>query len=128
MLKAYNPATMAAPFGAYSHAVEVPPSARWLYVSGQVGVMPDGAMAEGIEGQVDWTFRNLIAALEAAGMDTGDIVRLNQYLTRQADVGPLRTVRARHMGDARPASTLVVVAALASPDWMVEVEAVAAKA
>jgi enamine deaminase RidA (YjgF/YER057c/UK114 family) len=124
----HNPTAVAPPFGAYSHAIEVPPGARWLYVSGQVGVRPDGTMGEGTAGQVEWAFRNVVAVLEAAGMGPGDLVRLNQYLIRREDAPLLRQVRAQVIGDVRPASTLIVVAGLAAPDWLVEVEAVAAKA
>ena len=128
MAKIHTPTTVAPPFGAYSHGIEVPPNARWLYVSGQVGVQPDGRMADGIDAQIEWAYRNLLAVLEAAGMGPEDIVRLNQYLVRAADVAAIRTGRVKVLGDGKPASTLVVAAALASPDWLVEVEAVAAKA
>lgn len=124
----HNPSTVAPPFGTYSHGIEVPAGARWLYASGQVGVMPDGTVADGIEAQSEWALRNLMAVLDAAGMEPRDLVRLNQYLTRAEDVGAFRAVRARFLGELRPASTLVMVGALASPDWLVEVEAVAAKA
>jgi enamine deaminase RidA (YjgF/YER057c/UK114 family) len=124
----HNPSTVAPPFGAYSHAIEVPPGARWLYVSGQVGVQPDGTLGADAAAQIEWAFRNLVAVLEAAGMGPADLVRLNQYLTRAEDAPLLRQVKAQVIGDVRPASTLVLVAGLASPDWRVEVEAVAAKA
>jgi enamine deaminase RidA (YjgF/YER057c/UK114 family) len=64
----HNPSTVAPPFGAYSHAIEVPPGARWLYVSGQVGVQPDGTLGADAAAQIEWAFRNLVAVLEAAGM------------------------------------------------------------
>ena len=51
MLKHLNPATIAKPAGRYSHLVEVPPGARWLYVAGQVGIKPDGTMLQGFEAQ-----------------------------------------------------------------------------
>lgn len=127
MHTSHNPDAVAAPFGAYSHAIEVPAGARWLTVSGQVGVMPDGTVADGIEAQCEWAFRNLTAALAAADMAPDDLVRLNQYLVRAGDAPVFREVRTRILGPVRPASTLVVVKALASPDWLVEVEAVAAK-
>ena len=45
----HTPNTVAAPFGPYSHAVEVPEGSRLLYISGEVGVLPDGTVPEGIE-------------------------------------------------------------------------------
>ena len=46
MLKTYDPQTVAPPFSRYSHGVEAPTGARWLYISGQVGVTPEGKVAE----------------------------------------------------------------------------------
>ncbi|MDH3688961.1 MAG: RidA family protein [Gammaproteobacteria bacterium] len=123
-----NPDAVAPPFGNYCHAVEIPTNNRRLYVSGQVGVMPDGTIAQGIEAQTDQVFRNIISIVEAAGMTVSDIVKFNSYLTRQKDIAVYREVRNRIIGDHRAASTLVVVSALASPDWLIEIEAVAAKA
>lgn len=127
MLTRRNPKSVHAPASPYSHATDVPPGARWLFVSGQVGVKPDGTVVKGIEGQIDQAFRNVLAVLADGGMGPEDIVRLNAYLVRPGDIGTYREVRARHLRDLEPASTLVIVAALASPDWLVEVEAVAAK-
>ena len=47
MLKHYKPDSVAPPFSRFSHAVEVPAGARWLHISGQIGVKPDGTIAEG---------------------------------------------------------------------------------
>lgn len=51
MLKPHNPTTIAPPFSNYAHGVEVPAGARWLYVSGQLGVAPDGVAPEDFTGQ-----------------------------------------------------------------------------
>ncbi len=53
MNKLHNPETMAPPFSNYSHAVESTQNCHVLFISGQVGVNPDGSMAEGIEGVWD---------------------------------------------------------------------------
>jgi len=63
MLKTLNPVTVAPPFSAYSHAVEIPPGARMLYVSGQLGVAPDGSVPADFAGQADQAFRNVLAIL-----------------------------------------------------------------
>jgi 2-iminobutanoate/2-iminopropanoate deaminase len=128
MNKRVMPTTIAPPASNYSHGIEVPPDARWLYVSGQVGVGPDGVMAEGIEAQADQAWKNLIAVLEEAGMSAADLVRVNAYITNSEHVGALRQVRLRYLDGHEPASTLAVVAALASPEWLFEIEAVAARA
>ncbi|MDJ0949660.1 MAG: RidA family protein [Alphaproteobacteria bacterium] len=128
MLTRHIPDTIRAPFSAYSHGVEAPPDARWLYVSGQVGVTPDGTLAEGPEAQHEQTWRNVLAVLESAGMGPQDLVRVNGFITHAEDVAVFRGVRDRMLGGAEPASTLLVVAGLAHPDWRIEIEAVAAKA
>jgi enamine deaminase RidA (YjgF/YER057c/UK114 family) len=68
-----TPNTVAAPFGPYSHAVEVPEGSRLLYISGEVGVMPDGTVPNGIEAQAEACWRDLIAILADAGMGVGDL-------------------------------------------------------
>ena len=126
--KSIVPDTIARPGSRYSHGIEVAPNARWVYVSGQVGWSPDGRIEDGIEAQTRRAFQNVLAVLAEAGMGAGDIVRLNSYLTDAADVPKFRAGRDSVMGDAMPASTLVVVDALIHPELKVEVEAVAAKA
>jgi len=128
MLTAHNPAAAAAAFSRYSLGVEVPPQARWLFVSGQVGVDPEGRLAEGAKAQMRRCWQNIFAILAEAGMGAGDLVRINAYLTRAEDVALYRDVRDEMLDGAAPASTLVVVQALAQPGWLVEIEAVAAAA
>jgi enamine deaminase RidA (YjgF/YER057c/UK114 family) len=53
MLKRHNPATVAAPFSRYSHGVEAPDNARWLVISGQVGVTPEGKVLNGAKAQIE---------------------------------------------------------------------------
>lgn len=127
MSRTYNPAGIAPPASAYSHGVEPLAAARWLYISGQVGVAADGRVAKGARAQTEAAWRNLQAVLEEAGMSLRHLVRINGYVTRPEDVAVYREVRDAVVGTLRPASTLVIVAGLAHPDWLVEIEAVAAK-
>ncbi|HUN45557.1 MAG TPA: RidA family protein [Stellaceae bacterium] len=126
-MKVYNPSTVhTAP--TYNHGVEVPPNARWLYISGQIGVGPDGKMKDGIEAQTQQVWENIKAVLAAAGMGVEDLVKLTAYLTDENTMDGFRKVRSQHLGSHKPASTLVVIKRLALPGLLVEVEAVAAKA
>ncbi|MEQ9642830.1 MAG: RidA family protein [Alphaproteobacteria bacterium] len=127
MNRSFNPSGISAPLGAYHHGVEVPAGARWLHASGQVGITPDGKVAEGFEAQATAAMNNLTAILKEAGMEWTDVVKLNSFITNPADIAALRKVRGPIMGDAKPASTLLVVAGLASPDLLVEIELIAAK-
>jgi 2-iminobutanoate/2-iminopropanoate deaminase len=127
-MKTYNPSTVAAPAGPYSHGVEIPAGARVLHLSGQIGIAPDGSLAADLEGQADQCWKNIKALLAAAGMGVEDLVKCTHFLTRPEHVAAYGRVRARHLGEARPASTLLVISALARPDMLVEVETIAAKA
>lgn len=127
MPKEIAPATVVAPFSRYAQAIEVEAPRRWLTLSGQVGVDPDGRLAEGAEAQMEQCWRNILALLEAAEMSAADLVKVTAYLTRREDLGAYRGARDRMLGDAKPASTLLFVSGLADPAWLVEIEGVAAK-
>lgn len=128
MNKAYNPDSIAPPFrNIYSHGVEQPANARTLWISGQVGTMPDGSIAPDCAGQAEQIMQNIAAILAQAGMGFGDLVKLNAYLVNAGDFANFAPVRTKYLAGAKPAMTSVVVTALAQPLWLVEVEAVAAK-
>jgi 2-iminobutanoate/2-iminopropanoate deaminase len=122
----HTPASVAAPFGPYSHAVEVPGGSRLLYISGEVGVLADGTVPETIEAQAEACWRNIIAILVDAGMGIQDLVKITTYLVRPEDVRVAGAARARHFGEARPGSATIIVKALVDPAWLIEIEAVAA--
>jgi 2-iminobutanoate/2-iminopropanoate deaminase len=110
----------------YSQAVETAPGVRFLHLSGQIGVAPDGSLAATDRAQHDQCFANVLHLLDAAGMGPEHLVRLNAYLVGTDQIAHYRTARDEALGDARPASTVVLVAGLARPEWVVEIEAVAA--
>lgn len=128
MNRLIDPPTVAPPVGLYSHAVEVPPNARLLFISGQLGLLEDGSLADGIEAQTEAAWRNVIHILESADMGLSDLVKVTTIVANQSDVPVTRAVRRRFFpGDEHPASTMFVVAALGHPTWLLEIEAVAAK-
>jgi 2-iminobutanoate/2-iminopropanoate deaminase len=128
MIKLYTPTTIAAPASCYSHGAEAGPNARWLHISGQVGTHPDGTIAEGFEAQCHRVWQNTIAVLEEAGMGVDDIVKVNTLLMDRGDLARMREIRDSYLGNRPAASTLFFVAGLAHPDWLVEMETIAAKA
>ncbi|MGH7073304.1 MAG: RidA family protein [Stellaceae bacterium] len=121
-----NPPTIHQPAGLYSQAVETTGPVRWLHCAGQVGVAPDGTVHDGFEAQAEQAWTNLMALLAAADMTRDNIVKVTHFLTRPADLAAYRGVVARFLGEARPASTMLVIAALARPNLLIEVEAIAA--
>jgi enamine deaminase RidA (YjgF/YER057c/UK114 family) len=120
-----NPANMAAPSG-YSYAVKK--SGTPVFISGQVGIDADGRIAGdgGVEAQTEQAFQNLRTVVEAAGGRLADIVKLTIFVTDPAFRPAIVGARQRHFATgAYPASTYLVVSALAVPQLLVEVEAVA---
>lgn len=126
-MKVHNPETIAPPIGAYVHGLEVPSGAQILYVSGQVGIGPDGSLPADITGQATITWSNVREILLSAGMDISNIVKVTAYLTDSDDLAAYGAVRTAVLGDHRPTSTLLFVPKLVKPELKVEVEVVAAK-
>ena len=128
MLIARNPKSIAKPVGAYSHSVEIPAGARWLSIAGQTGIRPDGTLAEGFEAQHEETWKNVLAILEDANMGPENLVHLNVYATDPTGIRFLKPHREKFLPKGYlTTSTWVVVSALANPNWLVEMEALAAK-
>ena len=126
-MKRHNPVPVLPAYEAvFAHGVEMPAEARTLFVSGQVGVGPDGRTVEGgFEAQCAQAIANVEAVLASAGMALADIVKVTIFLTRREDVPRLRDIRAERLAVA-PAVTMVLVAGLHDAEWLVEIEAVAA--
>lgn len=126
-MKKITPDTIAPPIGAYSQGIEIPPGARVLHVSGQIGIDASGRIVEGVAAQAEAIFDNIEAILKAAGMEMSDLVKLTAYLVEPSDLPAYGAVRSARLGDLRPCSTLVFVKALVKPELVVEVEAIAAR-
>ncbi len=126
MHKLLNPPSAPPPFSRYSQGVEVAPGKRWLAIAGQVGVAADGTLAPTVEGQHEQCWMNVLALLTAAGMGPHDLIKITIFVTTPDQTAISRQVRDRMLQGAAPASTLLVVAGLATPDLKVEIEAWAA--
>jgi enamine deaminase RidA (YjgF/YER057c/UK114 family) len=129
-LRIFNPATIHKPMG-YSHVAEAT-GGKLVYVSGQVAFDLQGNLVgrDDFAAQVRQVFANLAAALEAAGGDFRNVIKLNYYCVDTVDpavaLPAIKTVRDGHVStDAPPASTFVVIRKLARPEFLIEVEAVA---
>jgi len=113
---------------AYAQAVKVTDFSTLLILSGQVDYDANGGVANpgNLRAQAIACFKNVQAQIEAGGGTLADIVRLNVYLTDLRYVVDYRAARTEVFGDLKVASTLVGVTELAHPDFMIEVEAIAA--
>jgi 2-iminobutanoate/2-iminopropanoate deaminase len=111
----------------YSQAVKVTGAQTILYLSGQVAYDDKGGPAHkgDFKAQARATFQAIKAQVEAGGGTMQNIVKVNTYLTDIRRRAELVAVREEFFGKKGPASTLVGVTALAQPDWMIEVEAIA---
>jgi enamine deaminase RidA (YjgF/YER057c/UK114 family) len=127
-MKIHNPPAIADPIGTYSHGIEVPPNARWLYVAGQIGIRKDGSVPPTVEAQSEVAWQNVVAILASAGMKVTDIVKMTQFLVNLEDFPKYAATRAKFLAGHRPASTGLVIRSLVKPEYLVEVEVVAAKA
>jgi 2-iminobutanoate/2-iminopropanoate deaminase len=128
MLTALTPPTIAPPAANYAHAVSVTGASRWLHTSGVVPIAADGTVASGLRAQAQTVWSNIAAILAAADMGFANIVSLTTYVVTAAaaDLGAAMAARDEALSGGRVASTLLEVAALARPEWLMEIAVVAA--
>jgi 2-iminobutanoate/2-iminopropanoate deaminase len=123
MPKPINPRSIAPPSSRYAHGIVHSARARRLVISGQVGLAIDGRIAEGFQGQLEQIWDNIEAVLREAGMAITDLIRITAYSTVPGSVSAYRAVRDRRLGGHLVAATYLEVAGLASPDYLVEIDA-----
>jgi 2-iminobutanoate/2-iminopropanoate deaminase len=118
-----DPESIHPPVGRYVHQIEVTGESRTLVLSGQVGMRPDGSVPDDAVEQFGVALENVLRNLEAAGFEPSDLVKLTTYVVGPMDPAGRRAQLDRLLGSHVTASTLVFVAALASPVYKVEVDA-----
>ena len=121
-----NPSSLDQP-GGYHHVVK---DGKTVYLAGQVARDKDGNTV-GVgdaAAQAEQVFRNIQAALESVGSDLGHILKMTTFMTRREDFGAYRAAKSKFLtdDDTLPASTLILCSGLADPDFLIEIEAVAA--
>ncbi len=121
-----NPSSIHPPFANYAHGVVVEVGARMVFCSGQLGIGPDATIPTGVEAQAALCFAAIAAILEDAGMRLSDLVRINAYVTGREHLAGYMAARDRVVTAPPPASTLMIVSGFARPEFLVEIEAIAA--
>ena len=111
--------------GDWVHALEVRGAGRLLFISGTMGLRPDFTAPPTLAEQLDCVWANLRAILASAGMTVDNIVRLTSYLRDSSYAEANAQARIAALGDRCIPTTAIVVATL-QPDWLVELEVVAA--
>ena len=126
MHKPLSPTTIHPPFSSYSNGVEVPEGQRLVFCSGQLGISKGGQIPATAGAQAALAFDNIAAILAEAGLGLEHVVRINAFVTGREHLKPYMDVRNKRFGHPLPASTLVIVAGFARPEFFVEIEVVAA--
>lgn len=127
MITFLNPTDIHVAAGAYTHTAAVPPGMGLIFVSGQVGIRPDGSTPSSLAEQADVIFSNIRSCLAAHGVGVEAIAKVTSYLTPGQDFYVVQEIRKKHFGDHRPAATAVYVPQLVDPSFLLEVEVVAVK-
>src|SRR5882724_9615462 len=129
----YNPDTLAKPSAGYSQVAEVT-GGKIVYIAGQVALDKAGNLVgkDDLRAQTQQVFENLKAAVQAAGGDTSNLIKLNIYCAESVDptqipvIREIREIRDKFVNTANPTtSTFVVVKRLVRPEWLIEIDAVA---
>ena len=121
-----EPESLAPPAANYAHARLTTDARRWLHTSGIVPIAPDGSVPTNLVAQAEVIWSNIAAILAEADMAPADLVSITAYVTPDVDLGPVMAVRDQALDGSLAASTLVVVAELARPEWLLEIAVVAA--
>jgi enamine deaminase RidA (YjgF/YER057c/UK114 family) len=130
MIRRINPPELGTPPG-YSQVVEVDPS-RLVFIAGQTAIDRDGNVVgkNDFTAQADQVFAHLTIALRASGCTAANLIKLTVFLTDMENLGRYREARNRFFASvtppAAPAVTLVEVSKLYGPDFLIEIEAIAA--
>jgi len=113
---------------AYSHVVTVTGPAKMIYIAGQLARDADGNIVGpgDMRSQLEQTFKNLDACLNAAGATWADVVKTNTFVTDYPAFSQCSDVRMRYFGVGSPTSTTIQISGLAQPEAMVEIEMIAA--
>ncbi|MFZ3330588.1 MAG: RidA family protein [Candidatus Acidiferrales bacterium] len=126
----FNPETLMTPAAGYSQVAEVT-GGKVVYIAGQIALDTSGALVgkDDFPAQVEQIFKNLKAAVEAAGGDFNDVIKLNFYCSESVDpalIPQVRGIRDKYVNTHNPpVSTFVIVHRLIRPEWLIEVDAVA---
>ena len=111
----------------YSQGIKVTGAQTILFLAGQVAYDKDGGVAHraDFKGQARQVFGAVKSLVEATGGTLTNVVKINTYVTDVRYRPEFRVIREEFFGAKGPASTMVEVSALAHPDYLIEVEAIA---
>ena len=123
-----SPAGAHKPFAHYSHVVTAEGASKLVFCAGQVAADPTGKVLppDDFAAQTKMVMENLRLALAEVGAALKDVVKVTIFICNPHDVPKARAILQEHFGDNPPASTLCVLRGLANPNFLLEIEAIAA--
>lgn len=121
-----KPTRIHPPFAPYNHGILVPEGQQLVFCSGQLGITPDKIVPPDCAGQARICFDSIAAILAEANMTLANIVRINAFVTGREHLADYMAVRNALFSEPYPASTLMIVSGFARPEFVVEIEAIAA--
>src|SRR5687767_15550604 len=115
------------PSGHFSHAIAVEAKGRLVFISGMTARRPDGSIAGigDVEAQTRQVCENLKAAVEEAGGTLDDICRVDVYVRNMEHFDAIHKVRREYFTGSPPASTMVEISKMTSPEYLIEINAIA---
>jgi enamine deaminase RidA (YjgF/YER057c/UK114 family) len=123
-----NPSNISKPFSNYAHVVTVEGAQKLVFCAGQVAADVDGKVLppDDFDAQANLVMKNLQNALAAGGAKLSDVTKVTLYICNPHDVPKTRRILVDYFGDNPPASTLCILRGLANPNFLLEIEAIAA--
>jgi enamine deaminase RidA (YjgF/YER057c/UK114 family)/ketosteroid isomerase-like protein len=124
-LRTHDPVDVPAAAGGYTNSLEVPPGHRLLFISGQIPETPDGVVPDDPEGQCRLIWQHIESCLRAADMRLTDLVKVTTFLGSR-DLASVNTAARQDVLEGHTPTLTVIVTDIFSPQWKLEIEAVAA--
>lgn len=123
-----NPKTISKPFSSYSHVVTAEDAKKLVFCAGQVAADVDGKVLppDDFDAQAKMVMKNLKSALAAGGAKLADVTKVTIYICNPHDVAKARNILNDYFSENPPGSTLCILRGLAHPDFLLEIEAIAA--
>lgn len=123
-----NPDTISKPFTNYSHVVTAEGAQKLVFCAGQVAADVNGNVLppDDFDAQAKMVMQNLTNALAAGGAKLSDVTKVTIYICNPHDVPKARGILRDYFGQHPPGSTLCILRGLANPDFLLEIEAIAA--
>ncbi len=123
-----NPDGIAKPFSSYSHVVTAEGTQKLVFCAGQVAADSDGKVLppDDFDAQAKMVMANLQKALAGGGATLADVTKITIYIVNPHDVPKARNILQTYFTPNPPGSTLCILRGLANPNFLVEIEAIAA--